>query len=154
MKQMIVVCYGLINYFHLAAHCCKSASTAEAFFADIDRNKLDAGEFTETISIDRIFIHEDYPKFGDGSFYNHDLCIMEIRNDVLVPRSQYCRDHRCTASPCIPKSEFVPGAKCYTAGWGAAGPKENHPEDKLRQIGLNTFSNEYCIKKSYKSYYA
>ena len=129
-------------------------TTAEAHFADIDRNKLDAGEFTETISIDRIFIHEDYPKFGDGSFYNHDLCIMEIRNDVLVPRSQYCRDHRCTASPCIPKSEFVPGAKCYTAGWGAAGPKENHPEDKLRQIGLNTFSNEYCIKKSYKSYYA
>ena len=129
-------------------------TSAEAVFADINRKELDDGEFTEQIAIDRIVIHEDYPKTGDGSMYNHDLCIMEIQNDVLTPRSQYCRDHRCTATPCIPKSAFVPGAKCYTAGWGAEKPRATHAADELTQIGLNTFSNQYCTKKSYQRYYA
>ena len=151
-----IIKFLLLNFkkYDLAAHCCDGAGSVKAFFADIDRRFPDAGEFSETIRSDRIFIHELYRNGRDGSIYNHDLCLIETAFDLINPRNDYCRNHLCTAAPCFPHPEFIPGSKCYAAGWGYTQSRGRGRTNKLQQIGINTFSNEYCLKKSYKTHYA
>ena len=139
---------------YLAAHCCRSKDHAKVIFADVDKNRKDDGEFEEIISKERILINEDYWNTKDGSPYNHDVCILETTSDIIEPRNEYCQRHLCTAAPCFPHSAFIPGSKCFVAGWGNRRFRGRDSTNTLLQAGLNSFSNEYCLNKSIKRHYA
>ena len=115
-------------------------------------NRRDLSEFRETISPDRIHIHEEYSRISDGSWLNKDVCILETTSNVLQARNSYCQRRLCTAAACIPKSEFVPGSRCWIAGWGSES-KNGRRRGTLWQAGLNTMSFKYCMAKSWNKYY-
>ena len=130
---------------------------AKIIFADIDKTTKDDGEFEEIISKDqyqeRVFINEEYWNTADGSARNGDICILETTSDIISPRDEYCRRNLCTAAPCFPHSEFIPGSKCYVAGWGDRTSRGRDASNKLLQAGINSFSNRYCLNKSIRHHY-
>ena len=95
-------------------------------------------------------MHEDYSEAADGSPHK-DVCILETTSDILEPRNTVCQKKLCTAAPCFPKSNFVPGSRCWIAGWGA--DETGRGQNTLKQAGLNTMSHEYCKAKSWFSQY-
>ena len=96
-------------------------------------------------------MHEDYSEAADSSPHK-DVCILETTSNILEPRSAACQNKLCTATPCIPKSDFVPGSRCWVAGWGADSPT-GRGQNWLQQAGLNSLSFEYCKAKSWFSQY-
>lgn len=136
-----------------AAHCCIDEYTITAHFGDVNIKRQDISEFSQTISADRIHIHEEYSRSSDGSPLNKDLCILETTSNVLRARNFHCRKKLCTATPCIPKSDFLPGSRCWIAGWGARERYRGRSQDTLWQAGVNSMSYGYCMAKSKNQYY-
>ena len=108
-------------------------------------NKEDIGEFT--VFSERYWLHPEYRESDDGIPQN-DVCV--IRVPSLTEASPADCDG-CFETVCLADNQPTPGAYCWIAGWGSisATSGKNFFSNKLRDAGVNIFSRDYCLKKTF-----
>merc|ERR1712113_1035773 len=105
-----------------AAHCCQDEdgvgmSNVIMNFGQHQRNAADANEFS--LSSTNMIVHPSY----SGNF---DLCLVKAPSNIFTTG---------TANNC--------GSDCV-AGWGAVA-WEGATSNTLQSVGVNIFSDEYCV---------
>ena len=93
-----------------------------------------------------IIMHPSYP--GWNSIGN-DICLLKVPSlTQAAPAS--CNaggTNSCFASACLPTENFRHGEACWASGWGATSWGGDFPTF-LQSVGVNLFSEEYCIEHS------
>ena len=79
--------------------------------------------------------------------YENDICLVKVQNlEAKKPAS--CNN--CYSSVCLPPQGVhrPAGEHCWVAGWGDTSGASKAPggSNKLRDVGLNVMSNDYCRK--------
>jgi hypothetical protein len=120
-----------------AAHCCDGMAQITSTFGQHVQSGSDAGEFQMQSAT--FFNHPDYGDSSDGSGQNTDYCLIKFASDIIASGS-----NSNTMIACLPSSEVVGGEACWVAGWGTTS-YGGSISDTLLSVGVNIFSQEYCI---------
>lgn len=156
------------NFLLTAAHCCrrvlclplrgpcktvlkKGTSIAmTAFFSDVQRNGHSRTSFSMDITAGDIIIHEKYADSFDGSLANHDICLIQLKKDIIATGNEdpECRKRNCVQIACLPKQNYIGttrgGDACWVAGWGNTVSRGEKLTTQLLQGGVNVLSRRYC----------
>ena len=124
-----------------AAHCCLDGQKIVGRFGDLKSEESDSNEYE--LEASAWFNHFEYGlMLGDMDSKNNDLCLIKFNDDIIAsdPDGQ-------VQPACLPKADKQHGAACWVAGWGSTffGSPVN---PNLHSVGVNVFSNEYCVAKS------
>ena len=136
----------LIWTFHFSYKVANDqAAGIDVEIGQYNSNKEDVGEFT--VFSERYWLHPEYRESDDGIPHN-DVCV--IRVPSLIEASPADCDS-CFETVCLADNQPTPGAYCWIAGWGSisATSGKNFFSNKLRDAGVNVFSRDYCLKKTF-----
>ena len=101
----------------------------------------DKGQFN--VKALQMIVHEEY---GAENGISNDICLVKVEN-MNDKKPNACKG--CYQPICLPHEgeHAYPGKHCWVAGWGATTPA-NTGSNKLRDIGLNVMSTDYCRETS------
>ena len=101
----------------------------------------DVGQFN--VKALEVIIHENY---GARNGISNDICLVRVEN-MAAKKPDKCVD--CYSPICLPPQGVDPqaGQHCWLAGWGATSTTSTG-SNKLRDVGLNVMSHNYCKAKS------
>ena len=102
----------------------------------------DKGQFN--VKALEIIMHENY---GANNGISNDICLVRVEN-MNDKKPDACKG--CYQPICLPmQGEHIsPGKHCWVAGWGNTTPGSTTGSNKLRDIGINVMSTNYCRKTS------
>ena len=78
---------------------------------------------------------------------NNDICLLKVPN-LKAAAPAACDG--CWAPACLPNSPPPAYKHCWVAGWGTTAWQGN-ASNKLREVGVNIFSEAECKKTGYGS---
>ena len=132
------LCSGTIiddRWILTSAQCCEDVAEFQLFLGDHDRLTWGETDGTEKWMIaDAVVMHPE----RDSNANNFDACLLRTPEPIGIGSSPG------VAAACLPTEGPKHGEACWTAGWGI---NENGTySSELRSIGVNIFSDEYCIE--------
>ncbi|CAG5104944.1 Oidioi.mRNA.OKI2018_I69.chr1.g1694.t1.cds [Oikopleura dioica] len=140
---------GSHDFVLTAAHCCFGTNIDDALVL-LGVSVIDRVEpCSLDLELQDFKIHENYDHFDfnstDETGTPHDICLLKIPNVKESLINQYGPDgpETCASkiSPaCLPADHVADGSYCKVAGYGVG----NEPSHLLNEVGVYTFSNEYC----------
>ncbi|CBY32978.1 unnamed protein product, partial [Oikopleura dioica] len=120
-----------------SAQCCDGRSSIIAKLGDFHLDSYDNGEIV--ISSDKIFILEDFQKFGEWS--GNDACLINIGRVTASQSTIY-------EPVCISNDMPIDGAMCYVSGWGSLKALSGNLNN-LHASPVNYFPDNYCASIGY-----
>ena len=122
-----------------AAHCCVDSDFSENGYVIVghhDMNDVSDG-VGNRLAVLEIHIHDDY----DAEYLTNDICLLKVEQIKLSDS---------TGIVCLPDpgDHVIPHVtnKCFVAGWGLLEYDNSTAPSKLQSVGVNIYSDEYCMK--------
>ena len=124
-------------------------------FGEHQKTVAENGEFEAIIDdlTNYIHVHPSYTTTSDGYSTNYDVCLINIPNgtngmgDGLFTVAAQAGYASSVARVCMPSAPAEHGDACWVAGWGTMS-FGGESADILQSVGVNIFSNDYCIANS------